>query len=272
MGFLLEVTASKNQLISGIPEYVDIESSRTALYFYTLDGTDPDLDSLIAVDRIYLPTSGNSVTLKVIAYDEYDSDTGEDHFSEIITLNYYTNLDIKKSRILIDEGIDVYGYGEEKVTSLSVDSDGNPSRETSKKTEDLDIITSEYNSSGLPNPDRSSYDFIKFPISINFSRKKESDSLDNVYFNPKAKVIRIDGSTKEAYNSQVVRFINRGYNSIEPSKKSSYENPLKKSNLITGNLVRYAYNPSTGIVVFYYFDSKDSRWVISKQKTDKKTF
>ena len=97
MGFLLEVTASKNQLISGIPEYVDIESSRTALYFYTLDGTDPDLDSLIAVDRIYLPTSGNSVTLKVIAYDEYDSDTGEDHFSEIITLNYYTNLDIKNT-------------------------------------------------------------------------------------------------------------------------------------------------------------------------------
>ena len=272
MGFLVEVTASENQLISGIPEYVDIQSSRTALYFYTLDGTDPNLDSLIAVDRIYLPTSGSSVTLKLIAYDEYDDDTGSDHYSDIITLNYYTNLDIKDSRVLINEGIDVYGYGEEKKNNLSVDSNGDSSRETSKNLEDLDIVTSEYDSKGLPNPDRSSYDFIRFPVLIKFSREKESDSLDNIYFNPKAKVIRIDGSTQDAYNSQVVRFINRGYNSIEPVKISSYENPLKKSNLITGNLVRYAYNPSTGIIVFYYFDSKDSRWVISTQKTDKKTF
>ena len=267
MGLLIEATASTNQVISGIPEYVDLSSNHSSIYFYTLDGTDPDDSSLIATDRIYLPTNGREVTLKVIAFYQESSNS---YYSEIITLNYKTTLDIKESRVLIGEGIDVLKYGETPITSLSVDADGDPSRQSSLSTTDLDIITSEFDHQGSPNPDRSSYDFIRFPVIMTISRPPESTSLDNVYFNPSAKVIRIDGSTKEAYEAQTVRFVNRCYNSIDPKTKSSYYNPLKKSNLITGNLVRYAYNPATGIIVFYYFDSKESRWVISKQKTDKK--
>ena len=98
MGILVEVTPSDNQLISGIPDYIDLWSNRTVLFFYTLDGTDPDLDSLVATDRIYLPTSGISVTLKIIAYDEHDGDLGTDHYSDVITLEYKTTLGTKKTQ------------------------------------------------------------------------------------------------------------------------------------------------------------------------------
>lgn len=263
MAILLEVTPSENQLVSGIPEYVDLSSNVTAMYFYTLDGTTPDEDSLITFDRIYLPTINGIVKLNIVAFLN-------DEYSEVISLEYSTKLDIASSRALIGEGIDVYGFGETPVTSLSVDYLGVPNRESSLTTDQMDIVTSEYDNQGIPNPDRTSYDFIRFPVAIKVSRPSTQTSLDNIYFNPKAKVIKIDGSTKEAYEAQVVRFVNRGYNSIDPKSRDSYYNPLKNSNLITGNLVRYAYNPSTGIIVFYYFDSKESRWVMSKQKTDKK--
>jgi len=266
MAILLEVEASENQVVSGIPEYLTLSANRPSIFLYSFDGSMPNLeDSLMTTDVVYLPSIGRSVSINIIAYSE-------EEYSEVISLTYSTELDLSNSRHLVGEGIDVLPYGEEPIDALSVDYQGNNSRETSQDVNDLDIVTSEYDSKGLPNPDRSSFDFINFPVLIKFSRPPEKDSLDNIYFNPKAKLIRIDGSTKEAYEAQVVRFINRGYGSIDPVKKSSYENPLKKSNLITGNLVRYAYNPTTGIVVFYYFDSKDSRWVISKQKTDKKTF
>lgn len=267
MGLLIEATPSENQVISGIPEYVDFSSNHPAIYFYTLDGSEPNDESLMSIDRIYLPTMGRAVTLKVVAFYQ---ETTHSHYSEVITLSYKTTLNIKESRTLIGEGIDVYKYGSDPITSLALDSDGNPAKQSSLSTTDMDIVTSEYDNQGIPNPDRSSYDFIRFPVSMSISRPPESTSLDNIYFNPTAKVIRIDGSTTEAYESQVVRFVNRCYNSIDPNTKSSYYNPTKNSNLITGNLVRYAYNPATGIVVFYYFDSKESRWVISKQKTDKK--
>ena len=44
----------------------------------------------------------------------------------------------------------------------------------------------------------------------------------------------------------------------------------KKNAPVTGNLVRYIYNPRTGYIKFYYFESKESRWIISKQKFNPK--
>lgn len=266
MAILLEVDPSENQLISGIPEYLSLSSNTPSIFLYTFDGSTPDIESsLVAIDKIYMPSSDGYITVNIVAYSEGET-------SEMIILEFATSLDIASSRLLIDEGIAVLSHDSIPTTSLSTDYQGNEVRSTDKDLNDLDIKTSEYDSLGIPNPERTTYDFIKFPVSISFKRDPEVDSLDNVYFNPKASLIRIDGSTREAYDAQVVRFVNRSYGSIEAGKNSQYENPLKKSNLITGNLVRYAYNPSTGIIVFYYFDSKSSRWIISKQKTDKKTF
>jgi hypothetical protein len=64
---VLTVTESVNELISGFPEYIIFETSQPATVFYTLDGTAPGISSLIAVDKVYLPTGGGTLVVKAKA-------------------------------------------------------------------------------------------------------------------------------------------------------------------------------------------------------------
>ena len=78
--------------------------------------------------------------------------------------------------------------------------------------------------------------------------------------------------TQEKLDSQSVMIINRPYDTF--SKKSQFylENENKYRSIISGNLVKYVYNNQTGEVTFYYYESVENRWIISKQKTEPKGF
>ena len=84
----LSIIESEEQIISGIPRFVSITTNIPSTIFYTLDGSDPTINSTIYVDKIIMPTLPGinlQVTLKVFATNGINS-------SPIISNTYETNI------------------------------------------------------------------------------------------------------------------------------------------------------------------------------------
>lgn len=252
---VLTLSESTSQIVSGIPEYIEFSTDVAANIFYTLDGTTPTYESLIALDKVYLPTNGLTLVVKAVAISA-------DGSSQILTQEYKadsTKLDGPRN---IGEGISVLPYGSTSVNSLSFDSSGAASQESSTNFVELEMKASldgDSKETRLP--------FVNFATTDADNDRFSSSSVnDNVYFDPSAKLILIDGTTEEKLNNQSVKLINRTYNSFDPTSKFYNERLGQKEPIITGNYVRSFYNPSTQEYVSYYYESLDSRWIVSRQK------
>jgi hypothetical protein len=262
---VLTLEESDTEYISGFPEYITFSTNDPSTIYYTLDKTTPDEDSLIAVGNVYLPTSGSTVTIKAIAISVDDT-------SSVLEVEYKTdssNLD--GPRYLNDEGIVVIPYGSDIVDNLSFDSEGNNAQETAVKFSDLEIKASRTDAGGTRlDPKKSSVPFINFAESSSQGIETMlSSPNDNAQFDPTARFIIIDGSTDEKFENQVVKFVNRTYNTFGPTSKFYKERLGQQEPVVTGNYVRSFYNPSTGLYVSYYWENLESRWIESIQRIDK---
>lgn len=259
---LLTITESENQLISGIPEYVTVESSVPANIFYTLDGSEPNEDSDIYIDKIYLTYSTPSVILKVKAVGAFEE-------SDVVEESWTTTVpDIGRTALVGKEGINILPAGEEIVDSLAEDQDGDRQRSTVIEFVDLDIKTNTTDSIGQDIPGDSTIDFIKFP-KVNTVEEVKISSTDSINFDPNAKVIIVDGYA--GFDDQKVRVINRPHGTMRPVSKF-YDEKVHYDNMVSGDFARYMYNPKTKKLVIYYRESLDGRWIISSQKVDAKSF
>jgi len=261
---ILEVSEISLQVIFGIPQYLIVSANKPANIYYTLDGSDPkDTESsLLAGSKIYLPTDQPSFTFKCVAFD---SST----YSDIFTKQYSaSNASISNTRKGNESGVVVVKYDDDIVDSFGYDEDGVAAQTMSKVRHSFDFVTSRTNYIGESVPNGTSKDFINFAKS-NMSGNDEqisSPNNDNVNFNPKAKIIIISGKTQEEMNDQSVMLVNRPYNNFDYDSKFYTDNDSKFKSIISGNLVNYVYNRSTGEITFYYYESVESRWIISKQK------
>mgnify|MGYP003953315559 CR=1 FL=1 len=263
---VLTLTESDVEYVSGFPEYVTFSTSKPATVYYTLDGETPDEDSLIAVDEVYLPTSGSSVTIKAIAISSGDT-------SSVLKSEYKTdssNLD--RPRHLGDEGIVVISYGADVVDNLSFDADGDDAQETAVEFSELEMKASRTDSGGVMlDEKKTSVSFVNFPdIQSQDTETIQSTPNDNAEFDPNARFIIMDGSTNEKFENQVVKIVNRPYNTFGPTSNFYNERLGEREPVVTGNYVKSYYNPSTGIYISYYWESLESRWIKSIQKIDKK--
>lgn len=255
---LLTITESERQLISGIPEYVTVESSVPATIFYTLDGSDPDTSSEMYVEQIYLTYSSPTVVLKLKAYSiNSESDIVQEEWSTLVP-----NLD--RTAWTGKEGINVLPSGETPIDSLAVDKDGNPERQTVIPFQDLDIKTQTSDRIGQEIPDGSTVDFIKFP-QVTRSQSAIISSPDSIDFDPTAKMIIIDGYA--GFDKQQIRIINRPHGTMQPQSKL-YKEKYHYDPAISGDFARYMYNPKTKKLVLYYREARDGRWIVSSQKVD----
>jgi len=261
---VLTLEESDVEYISGFPEYITFSTSKPATVFYTLDDSTPDINSLIAVGDIYLPTIGTTVTIKAIAISPDDT-------SVVFETEYKTdssNLD--RPRHLGDEGIVVIPYDSDIVDSLSFDSGGNDAQETAVELSELEIKASRTDAGGeLLDPQKTSVSFVNLAA----TNAANADTIlstpnNNVQFDPDAKFITMDGSTDANFENQVVKIVNRSYNTFGPTSKFYNESLGEKEPIITGNYLRSFYNPSTGIYVSYYWESLESRWLSSVQRID----
>ncbi len=269
MSITLTVTESDNQFVSGIPEYVTLSTSSPATIFYTINGDAPSPDeSDIYVDYIFMPTDKSYVKLSMLVLPSNGSAEEFEH-------EFYTSQEnIDGRRLMGSEGISVLRVGSEVVDSISLDLDGYASQETSIELSELDIKTSQYDSSGYENPDKTSHDFIKFSKKNSLYNDGDifgSTSVNsNIFFNPKAGYIDIDGTTKGAIESQEVRIVNRA-NGTMSTVGNAFNDHLLQAPPVTGNLVRSYYDKNKNIMISYYYESRECRWIVSKQSVDLKT-
>lgn len=255
---LLTIQESDSQIISGIPEYITVESSKPATIFYTLDGSNPSAASEMYVDRIYLAYSSPSVTLKLKA-------VGIDDESDIVEMGWST-LAPDRSRVALtgEEGISVLPAGVTPIDSLAINTSGEPQRETAIEFVDLDIKTSTADRIGQPIPEDSTIPFIKFPKVERAGQTKVS-SPNSIDFDPTAQMIIIDGYA--GFDKQKLRVINRPMGTMRPTSKF-YDEKVHYDNMVSGDFARYMYNPKTKKLVLYYRESLDGRWIVSSQKVE----
>jgi hypothetical protein len=269
MPIILTMTQSDVEYVSGIPEYIELSANKPSTIFYTIDGSVPDIaTSDIFVDKVFFPTNTSYIELNVLAIS---SDGDSDSFVH----EFYTSQSGLDGRRLVgDEGINILKVGEEVVDNLSFDSSGDATQETSIEISSLDIKTSIYDSSGYKNPGGSSHDFISFPSIENRSDDStifgKSSVNDNIFFNPKAGYIEIDGTTDAALLSQEVRIVNRTSGTMSTVGRG-FNDHLLQAPPVTGNLVRSHYSPRTNMYVSYYYESRECRWIVSRQTIDKDT-
>lgn len=257
MIIILTLSESGNQIIYGIPEYIELTTNTPSTIFYTLDGSTPTSDSDIFVDRLYLPTNVFSVTVKAVAI------SGDDSSAELEEEYLVSQVKLNRGRLTDNEGINVLPPDSDVIDSLSFDEDGNAAQESSISFTDLDLKASTTDRIGQEIPVSTTIDFINFARPKALSFRAEISRPEDVNFNPGANYIIVDGFTEDSLRSQLVKIINRPNGTLE-LKNRKYQKQ-GEYNLASSSLVRTMMNPRTGKVVFYYRDSRENRWLTSTQ-------
>jgi hypothetical protein len=266
MALLLTMIESESSIISGVPEYVEFETSEPSTIFYTIDGSVPDEADLIAVGRLYMPTHGRAFTLKVIAVSGQES-------SDILEEDYSTDSsDLTRTRNTGDEGIVVLHSDGIYVDHRSFDFEGQDAQKTSIDFLDLHIVADTTNKKGESLANKTlrtdtTYSFINLLDRSLGAGMVHVSSINDANFYPDAKVINMDGSTRELLESQTERVINRPNGTLSPTS-NFYNDHLPERSLVSGSFIRSMYNPITNKMVFYYRESRENRWIKSTQNVE----
>lgn len=286
----ITITQSAEQIIAGIPKTVILSSNVPSTIFYTLDGTDPSLYSLMYTDPIFLPKDKLSVTLKVFATNGVDS-------SPIITEIYVTNI-LNNTRLphsATDQSSeanisDPYPFGtpdiqpnapylspalagitvddpEKPSVPNGFDGSGNLSGFTDQlfNTENYQIKYSTTNAEGETGPTIGN-----LPAHVSIQPEPvipETTQQFTNTFDPRAFVIFQDFSQE---NPNDPSQINRQFFTLENPNTARDGNQYFSSGLdappVSGSFLRAHYNQRDNTMNYYYLDTWSNRWVISKQE------
>jgi len=260
----LTFSGSELEIVSGIPKLMTIESNVPATIYFTLDGTTPTTDSPIYVDTFAMPDNQNTVTLSAFGVDS-DDITGP-------TLTQVFAPDV--TRINITRGIGLEGIvinraDDDTDNVIGYDADGEPVSYTDYTQEylNLRLIKSEKGLHGI-------YEGTQVEVSMPNPESTITTSDDGFapfstpeigeLFNPEARVILIDnrkdndieiplkpyGSIHNIYKEF------GGKRLLEPADDAAY---------VSGGHVRRFFDAKNRVMVTYYFDHNESRWVKSIQ-------
>lgn len=285
----LSIVSSPIEIVSGVPKTITLSTNIPSNIYYTLDGTEPTLSSLIVVGPIDLTTPGSGIIFKAFATDGTTT-------SAIITQIYGSVQapDTRKPRAKViglassnqaSQNYGVFGsnspnpktiYG--NTGGITVDDpnvpsipdgyaglgNGTRSNATDLPLEDYQFIKTTTNYLGETGPGIGTLPTIK--ILIPPSAPTTSDTSKKL-FNPRALVIIQDG--REPPDDPNLVMINRqnftleGVNSNDNGTEPSTTG--MEGSVTTGSFVRQFYNPREQTITYYYFDSKSLRWIISKE-------
>lgn len=254
----LTFTGSEEEIVSGIPRTMTIESNIPATIYFTLDGSTPTTDSAIYVDTFEFPTGLNSVVLSAFGVD------GGSVAGPILIQTFAPNMsNITIARHVGQEGIVVDRVG----TGLDIedgwDADGDPIRHIDIEAINLDLVNEAKGYLGveegtqlevnIPDPDTTPY-----PFDDDFQPFSTPEVGE--LFNPYAKMILIDNR-----KDNDLTIIPKPYGSLhnvyrEFGGKRLLE-PADDSTYISGGFVRRFYDARRKVMVSYYFDHNENRYV-----------
>lgn len=281
----LTITESELQKVASIPIEVYAETNIPASIFYTLDGTDPDTNSSIYIDKIILPTTKSYVVLKIFATNGTENSS---IFSKIYGQNF-VSLDISTSKIVnypISQIDNQYPFG----TSLPKESPilGQPAG-LILDTGEIANVPDGYDADGnvigfidegvnireplysttdrLGRTGRGIGDLPAETVVRMATDPPTSSSTNDKFFNPKAKIIiqRYD----DTENSDILMLNRSGFSLQDIAKANggsaySYKGPGALLN--TGGALRPQFNPTDKSLNYYYYDNVALRWIMSKER------
>jgi hypothetical protein len=284
----ISIEESPLQLLDGIPSTVTLDTNTPATIFYTLDGTEPTIDSLVALGPIDMPTDRAYVALRAFATDGVDS-------SPIISQEYKTNVIGGRNAhdtVYTHQSTGAsYPFGTQvesggcttfgNTTGVIVDNQTDPSRQP-----DGYDGTGTNTGAGYYIPPISKYEVLfsetdaigntgrgigTLPARVlwvkprNTNTQKQSTNVQRPLFDPKALVMFQD-SREDPYDPSVPK-INRPYFDLEDPAKARDGSLLTVTDAITpsGSFLKAHYNPTHNTMTYYYYDNKVSRWIISTE-------
>ncbi len=279
----LTVTESELQKLAGFPISVSVETNIVASIFYTLDGTDPTTDSDIYIDEIILPTNQSYVVLKIFATNGLEDSA---IFSKTYGQNF-VGLDLGSSKVvnypeipqydLFPFGDNLPGVGAQGGQPAGLildtggvpnvpdgyDADGNPHGGINEGVvipNPLYSETDRYGRTGRGIGTLPSQTIIRLP-----TPDPDSSNTNSKFFNPKAKVIFQNYDDTE--NQDILQLNRPRFSLTDPQKNAplfSYGEP--DSLPMGGSALRQLPNPKDGTLNYYYLDSHNLKWLISKEK------
>lgn len=290
------ITASTEQIVSGIPKTVSVTTNVPATIFYTLDGSVPTLFSTMYTGPIFLPfnLAENQLTviLNVFATNGTDS-------SPVVTEVYQTDMVDSGARFSRNDTTappgfnlqELYPFGDNGLqpnqeflnpsdVGITVDNPALPSTSTgfdgfgnqtgfTNNPYDLvnyNIVYSTQNAEGETGPGIGNLPAqvqappSDLPPSIGPEQTNEFDPT----FDPRAFVIFQD-ATKENPNDPPQ--INRMHFTLENNERARDGNAYFNTGLdappVSGTFLRSHYNPRTNMITYYYLDTWTNKWIIS---------
>ena len=258
------------ELVAGIPRYIALETNVPATIYYTVDGTEPTVLSSVYVDPIILPD--NSCNAHLIAMAISGADLG------YLSLSFGADTTfITRARRIEGYGagivVDAYGVDWVVYDGYSLNSQDEAIVPARFSDYELDQLETKYSKTGPDGLGPGTFPWLgPIPEKIieeysPIGPEESSPNNQNVYFDPKALYIVIDGTMKDGYTDQAVFPINRPYGgTMNPATYLNGQLMYSPEPFISGGLVRSFVNYDTGIMTSYYYDNCDCRWIKSIQK------
>jgi len=279
------ITESTEQIVSGKPKYLTIETSVPANIYYTLNGEDPTTMSDIYIDKLYLPYDQNTLIVKIFATNGVDS-------SPIIENKYYHEFpdNLRRPRTVTDSNSNskskqLYPFGTSEYSPSTQFLDLSNNGQVVYDPE-LTSIANGFNASGIPDGyTNKEYNLENYKIKYNknqngeyigvgtlpqevFLRLKQDDPEESeagtTLFDPKAFVVYVDQSKLNPEDPPIIGsqfFSLERPDTLDGSKLQS--SGLDSPN-VHGTFIRSFHDPRTNTLTSYYRDSVANKWLIIK--------
>lgn len=256
----LTFLGSDIEIASGIPKFMTISSNIPATIYFTLDGATPTINSPIYIDTFEMPDNTNTILVSAFGID------GVGDPGSILTQSFSPDVtSITVSRYTGQEGVAVDRYDDETDNVIGHDADGNPIAYTDYDDGfiGLRILRSDTGLYGMSEgtqidvnvPDPSLTTTTSDDGFVPFSTPEIGE-----LFNPEARVIFIDNRKDNDIN-----IVLKPYGSLHNIYKEFGGKRLRESaddaTYISGGQVRRFYDARNKVMVSYYFDHNESRWV-----------
>ena len=252
----LTFTASEDEISSGIPKTITISSNVPATIYFTGDGSTPTTSSPIYTEEIVVPTGINAYVLSAFGVD------GDEVVGPTLTQTFAADTTrITVSRNVGNEGFVLDRYGTGADVPDWYDADGDTARFIDVDLETLDIIRKSKGFNGILEgteikvnvPDSSTTASFIDDGFVAFSTPETGE-----LFNPTAKMIMIDNRVDND-----LELIPRPYGSIINTESQQYRlrEPADDATYVSGGFVRRFYDSKNRVMVSYYFDHNEARYI-----------
>ena len=259
----LTFVGSDEEIVAGIPRTMTIESNIPATIYFTIDGSTPTTESPIYTGTFDMPDGKNSVILSAFGVD------GLNEAGPVLTQTFAPDVtDISVSRNVGKEGFVLDWAYKGPDTPTRYDADGYDAMFLDVDVETLDVIRSYRGWNGIAEgteievgiPDPSTTPSFEDDGLVMYSTPEVGE-----LFNPHARLIFIDNRKDNDINITLRPFGSLhniykefgGKRLLEAADDAAY---------VSGGFVRRFYDTKNNVMVSYYFDHNEARYVKNIQE------